>query len=666
VLALGATLALAALACLLVFATPAGAVVTPMGAPQFGVEPHSVTPLPGEPKLPLTYHDGPVMHSNATYAIYWDPEPNPAQPISWRYDGDWRALIDEYFQAVGHDSATLGNVYAVAGQYSDSSGARAAYRSTFRGAYTDTNPYPTTGACTDPAPEPTEKFACLTDTQLREQLTSFITSHGLQTGPSTMFFLLTPPGVTVCTDGGTASGHCSDSKPSSPASYEHSFCSYHSYIPPESNPIIYAVQPWTAGNLGMFLPFSEESGTVSGSDCQDGTGLQQEPNQVLSPPGLDTDGDYDRGLADVIINEISVEQIATETNPLLNGWYAPVGQANAGNEVTDQCRNFFAAVPMGGKSTPPEKSLTGAGTLSNQSLDGHSYYINDEFDQAALTMDYPGVACLPDVHLEPHFTTPNPVNAGDIVGFDASESNITLAAGPGFPSNDVRFKTYPTYAWSFGDGSQTVSSFPPGASRVDEPSVFHSYQYGGTYEVTLTVTDVGGNVASFTSDITVKGPPRPSNSTATAAAPGATSGAGSTYSPGASVKPLVLGPVASMAVGSHSLSRALRGGLVVRYSVSQQVTGHFEVLLAASIARRIGLHGPLATGLAQGTPPQLVIAKALIITTRAGRGTLQIQFGKITARRLRRLHAVPLTLRLSLRNAGGGTTTVLSALTLQH
>jgi hypothetical protein len=119
-----------------------------------------------------------------------------------------------------------------------------------------------------------------------------------------------------------------------------------------------------------------------------------------------------------------------------------------------------------------------------------------------------------------------------------------------------------------------------------------------------------------------------------------------------------------MAVGSHSLSRALRHGLAVRYSVSQQATGHFEVLLAASIARRIGLHGPLATGLPQGTPPQLVIAKALIITTRAGRGTLKIQFGKVTARRLRRLHNVSLLLRLNVRNAGGGTTTVLSALTL--
>jgi hypothetical protein len=122
--------------------------------------------------------------------------------------------------------------------------------------------------------------------------------------------------------------------------------------------------------------------------------------------------------------------------------------------------------------------------------------------------------------------------------------------------------------------------------------------------------------------------------------------------------------VATQSILSSSLSKTLSKGLVVRYSVSQQATGHFEVLLAASTAHRIGLHLPLATGLPAGTPPQVVIAKALLVTTKAGRNTLKIQFGKVTAKRLRRLHRVPLTLRLTVRNAGGGTTTVLSKLTL--
>ena len=111
---------------------------------------------------------------------------------------------------------------------------------------------------------------------------------------------------------------------------------------------------------------------------------------------------------------------------------------------------------------------------------------------------------------------------------------------------------------------------------------------------------------------------------------------------------------------ASSLAKITRKGLVVRYSVNQQVAGRFEVLLEASIAHRIGLHLPLATGLPAGTPAQVVVGKAILVTTRGGRGTIKIQFGKITAKRLRRLGKVALLLRLNLRNASGATTTVLS------
>ena len=194
--------------------------------------------------------------------------------------------------------------------------------------------------------------------------------------------------------------------------------------------------------------------------------------------------------------------------------------------------------------------------------------------------------------------------------------------------------------------------------------MFHSYKYGGTYEVTLTVTDTGGNTTSVTNPITVAGPPPPSEPASGGSASGATSGSGSSPSSVLTTKPVSPPPVATQAIVSRSLAKTLRGGLVARYSVNEQVTGHFEVLLPASIAHRLGLHGPLAAGLAAGTPPQVVIAKALLVTTKAGRNTLKLQFGKITARRLRRLHRVPLMLRLTVRNAGGGTTTVLSKLTL--
>jgi hypothetical protein len=129
-------------------------------------------------------------------------------------------------------------------------------------------------------------------------------------------------------------------------------------------------------------------------------------------------------------------------------------------------------------------------------------------------------------------------------------------------------------------------------------------------------------------------------------------------------------PVATAAISSTSLKTALSKGLTIRYSVSEQVTGHFEVLLAASIAKRIGLHGALATGLAPGTAPQIVIAKALLVTTKAGHNTVKIQLGKKTAKLLRKLKKVSLMVRLVVRNGTSGaaasTSTAVSVVTLTH
>ena len=52
--------------------------------------------------------------------------------------------------------------------------------------------------------------------QLRTELRSYITSHKLTAGPGAIFYLLTPPDVTVCTDAGTTNGHCSDSSRTNP------------------------------------------------------------------------------------------------------------------------------------------------------------------------------------------------------------------------------------------------------------------------------------------------------------------------------------------------------------------------------------------------------------------------------------------------------------------
>jgi PKD domain len=607
-------------------ASPAGAVIS--GG--FGFQRRSA---PTIKNLPLQYHGGPVLHSSDSYALYWDP--------TGTYRGDWKRLIDGYLHNVGAASGTLDNVFALNGQYGDSTG-QAVNKSTFRGAYTDTDPYPTTengGNCVEPA-----AFACLTDQQIQAELQHVISSGSLPgaTGPA-VYYLFTPPGVTVCTDGGSAET-CSDSSQLK-AEPHTGICGYHSAINPGSaNPVIYAVQPWVAGYAGLFIESKEPLKTSGTSPdvlaCQDNTTLE-EPNQL---DGLNPFGNYAEGLADVIINDLSIEQSNIVVDPLLNGWYQTTTNAEQG----DMCKWNFGPPP---KSPPTPNEETHAASLTDsESISGGSYYLQWAFNSVGLTSGK-GFECWSGDSLEPHFTAPNPVNIGDVVGFDATESDITLEANvKGLPA-DEPYKA-PIYRWNFGDG--TVVSGPNDASE------FHSYKNGGAYDATLTVTDSGGNTTSFTQQITVVGTPPPATS-----GPGAGSaGSSATGGVGSSTKPAVPGPVATQSVLSSSLSRTLKHGLAVRYSVNQQATGHFEVLLAASIAHRLGLHPPLALGLPAGTPPQVVIAKALLVSNGAGRNTLRIQFGKITAKRLRRLHKVSLLLRLNLRNAGGGTTTVLSKLTL--
>ena len=121
-------------------------------------------------------------------------------------------------------------------------------------------------------------------------------------------------------------------------------------------------------------------------------------------------------------------------------------------------------------------------------------------------------------------------------------------------------------------------------------SAFHTYQYGGTYDVTLTVTDVGGNTASVTQTghrewarRQPNGSGGPSSgapgSTSTSTAAGTPAAAGGSAAGHAPVPP----PIAAAAIPKQTLHSAVQKGLVVRYSVNEQVAGHFEVLLSRAI-----------------------------------------------------------------------------------
>jgi hypothetical protein len=624
-------------------AAPAGALITG----SVGVQLRERVPV--NEALPLQYHGGPIMHSSDAYVVYWDPIGN--------YRGDWEELIERYFQGVGAESGQLGDVFALDAQYTDAGG-KAANQSTFRGGYKDEDPYPTSG-CTAAA-----EFACLSKAQIETELQHLITSVDPPlpgaTGPP-VYYVLTPPGVTVCTGGGSPST-CSNSsalekeveeirKAEKTGFARSGICGYHSAVNlGGASPIPFAVQPWVAGNAGLliesFEPLVTSGVTGDALACQNG-GLLEEPNQL---GGLNPWGAYAEGLADLIISDLSVEQQNIVVDPFFNGWYQNTTNAEQG----DMCQRNFGPPP---EPLPTPNKQTHAANLSNESINGSPYYVQWAFNSSGVSGKRQ-FACWAGVTLDPAFTSANPVNSGDIVGFNGTESNVTLDARASRLGPEEPYRL-PVYSWDFGDGST--------ASGPNDASEFHSYVYGGSYAVTLTVTDGGGNTEHTTRTITVDGPPPPTSVTpATSGSSTTGAGAGAGARTGASGKPGG-GPVATAAVVSRSLSTVLRNGLVVRYSVNGQVAGRFEVLLASSIARRIGLNGAPATGLAKGTPPQIVIAKAILVTTKGGHSTYKIKFSKATAARLRRLRKVSLMLRLIVHNASSPTTTtVINTVNLSH
>jgi hypothetical protein len=731
------------LAVLAFVGSAAQAMVTTVGPTKVGLQPREAgSVFEGTPTVASFNNPegNPVLHKNETYAIYWDPTDH--------YHGDWQHLIDTFFQGLGADSGSTGTVFAVDSQYTDKSDLPASYLSTFRGAYTDTDPYPVGASnCKDPHPleivdriGPGHTEVCLTDAQVPTELKAFVAAHGLSKGVGSIFYLLTPPAVTVCLDAGGPTGHCSDHTGSieetGTESYKNSFCSYHSDFSnvtlenattPDANTILYGVIPWSAGGRGDYhLVGADET---SAYDCQDG-GFdpttkpiekkekakekkiesikekeektrnpqeqkeqeeaelkaailegphEQEPNQSA---GRSPDGGYDTGLADLIVSQIGVQQQNIVTDPLLNAWKDSVG-----NEVTDECRNFFATGGLGGSVAANEN--TAAGTLYNQSFGATNAYINDAFNLAVLRLPYPGVPCRGSIDLAPMFTAPNQVNTGELVGFDGMESNITLNGNIGYSkTTGAEEAKYASYKWNFGDETPEVTGYAPGAPSLNSPetspcelpwkapcaaSVYHSYQYGGSHTVTLTVTDVGGNTASVSHAITVDGPPAPSPEPPSGSGPSGSGGAGA--SPGSPSKATTATPTtpptpAQVVTGfaaPPSLKTIMKGGLPVRYTTNEQVAGSIQVLLESAVAKRLGVHGAPATGLPKGTPSSIVVGTAVLVTTRAGQGTIRIKFSARTASRLKHTRKLKLMLRLFARNASRQspqTTTALSTVVL--
>jgi PKD repeat protein len=409
----------------------------------------------------VVYQGGPVVRSSAPYLIYWDP----ASAITTAT----KTLITRYLTDVSHDSGLASNVYGVLRQYSDRTGI-ADYQQTFSAgqATVDSRAYPAmdTTNCVDSAPS--DEATCLTDTQLRAELTRFIAANALPTdGPTSaselpanapIYFIVTPANVNICFQ----ASQCTD----------NFFCAYHSSYVDGANNVLYSPIPLLTALV------TDPGNGLNPKNCQfDNNAAVQEPNG---------------NGADVALKYLSHEDSETITDPLGSGWYDPT----SGNEVGDNC-NFWngtaANVALGDEPNAFEPTLGGmatSGTLFDQVINtAHHYYTQSEWSNGDVDCEMQPATST----LLPSFTVPSgPAVSGSSVGLDPAATSSTGG--------------YSSIAWSFGDGATRFTSTATASNPMPTP-VSHTYTGPGVYTVTLTVVDTHGNLAAVSHTVTVDSPP---------------------------------------------------------------------------------------------------------------------------------------------------------------
>jgi hypothetical protein len=546
-------------------------------------DPSPVVGLSLPPSAALCWQGGPVMHANETFAFAWDAKR--------RYWATTRDFVEQFLKDVAVGSGTLSSPYALTTQYTDPTG-RAANDSTFGGACID---FGDLGGS-----------AC----QLGRGGVSIPGNHypanDCQRG-----------GVSYNGSGGMTNDVCLTDAALRPelAAVVNQLESAQAFQAGHT-PLITMVTPPGVGICldaggrlcsantnapalfcsyhsrivvgGVDVPYVVQPWTPYASTCD-------EPDiPALADPPTTTQIATDAG--NRLVNPLSAAEIAAIVNPDLNGW-----MANSGAEINDNggCR------PLGIK-------------FDTVTVGGGSYVLQREFNNAGvLESDLNALACAPFVNLAPTFVLPSPVQPGDVVAFDGTTTVSTLMV----PNLN--------YHWEFGDGATATG-----------PSAAHSYDKGGTYTVTLTVTDRGGNVASAVQTLTVlgdNGQPPPVKPPPTK--PG--SGKSGSGKPG-SGKSLQ----ARVQLMPQDLKTMLRRGALVRVTANQRADG----LATLSIPRTAARRAHLKTGHSRS----VVVGRGSVSGIKDGTVSLRLRLVKATAKKLGHLRHMKLTVRMTLLTSGGG------------
>ena len=408
----------------------------------------------------LSHHGGPVLHSSRPYVIFWTPA---GESIPASSEG----LIERFFTDAAAGSGSSSNLFGVLRQYYDRTGF-ADYRQRFSAAHqviVDRQPYPPRDSALCPDRSTTYP-TCISDTQLQSEVRRLVTAERLPTADrlqsgdlrayAPIYFVILPADVEFCHVSGT---QCS----------AKNVAGYHAAFTLRSgSEVLFAPVAFSFGRDGSPPP------GITGPCALGGTMLPQEPN---------------RDPADCTLNAVSHEDSETITDPVPpTGWSWSPPLSLAVDETGDWCEVHGPFEPGQGLNPnaflPTLGGSESAGTLYDQLIHGHPYYLQAEWSEGLRNCAQQPTAG----RILPRFTVARVQRVATMLSFDpaASTSKQPLSSA----------------TWNFGDDSQT--GFLSGKAALTPAT--HRYRTAGRYTVTLTLVDNRGNLQSTTRQLIVRGP----------------------------------------------------------------------------------------------------------------------------------------------------------------
>jgi len=184
------------------------------------------------------------------------------------------------------------------------------------------------------------------------------------------------------------------------------------------------------------------------------------------------------------------------------------------------------------------------------------------------------------------------------------------------------------YSWNFGDGTTATG-----------PSVAHTFTTAGTFTVTLTVTDRGGNVRTLSQTVQVLD----QNGNPVSPTPGPGSGpapsGGGGGAPGSSAFSV------NLRLMPQALRSLLHSGIGLRINSNQRA----DAIVTISISKRDARRAHFRTG----RSPYVVVGRGTFAGVKVGTSVVRLHFSHSMAVKLRQFHRLTMSVRVAFATKSG-------------